>query len=74
MITATLESYTCITCGYTEFYADRRCIENIKRNGRFPSESPQSSHSDSYRQKCYIYGSNIPYETKFCPQCGFEFT
>ena len=70
--TATLESYTCVGCGYTEFYADRRGIENIKSSGRFLSDASQSLLNTSYNMKCRTCGSSLSSETTFCPQCGSE--
>ena len=34
MSTATLESFTCLNCGYTELFPDYGGFENIQRNGR----------------------------------------
>lgn len=28
--TATLESYVCVDCGYTEFYSDKKGMQNIR--------------------------------------------
>ncbi|MFW9794624.1 MAG: hypothetical protein ACFFEE_10000 [Candidatus Thorarchaeota archaeon] len=55
--TATLESFTCTDCGYTEFYADSIGVDNIRRVGRFALEEQHMQ----------------PMQTsKFCPYCGTE--
>ncbi|MHA1993356.1 MAG: hypothetical protein ACW97Z_02330 [Candidatus Hodarchaeales archaeon] len=79
--TATLQAYTCIDCGYTEFYADHMGRENIKKSGRFLSQrrtEPDFHTVDFDRTRrinkrndvCPTCGALVTGETIFCDDCG----
>lgn len=67
--TATLECVTCATCGYTEFYADKKGLENINQVGRFLAEFPSKSQNSSEKW-CPTCGASIYATTTFCSKCG----
>lgn len=67
--TATLDSFTCVNCGYTEFYADRIGLDNIRSSGRFLTPlSPQKTQYSERR--CLTCGSPVPSGERFCLECG----
>ncbi|MHA1976774.1 MAG: hypothetical protein ACW98I_07755 [Candidatus Hodarchaeales archaeon] len=79
--TATFEAYTCVDCGYTEFYVDQMGRENIKNSGRFLSRhqtSPEeqainygrSSQMIKRDDMCSTCGALITGKTLFCHDCG----
>ncbi|MFW9964699.1 MAG: zinc-ribbon domain-containing protein [Candidatus Sifarchaeia archaeon] len=61
--TATLESFTCADCGYTEFYSDQVGLRNINTSGRFVL-SQQQTYSDPYLES--------PPPRRMCPYCGTQ--
>ncbi|MFX1282741.1 MAG: zinc ribbon domain-containing protein [Promethearchaeota archaeon] len=67
--TATLESFTCASCGYTEFYTDKKGLKNINEVGRFLEESSPKSHFSSERW-CLSCGSLIFEKSQYCHKCG----
>ena len=75
--TATLESFTCGACGYTEFYTDIGGLNNIRRKGRRYYYQPLSEEKDDkiISEKytyCHICGKKIDKSSKFCRYCGSE--
>ncbi|MFW9799158.1 MAG: zinc-ribbon domain-containing protein [Candidatus Thorarchaeota archaeon] len=64
-LTATLEAYTCAMCGYTEFYADRLGLENIRKDGRFAVS--QREPRFAYCTRC---GAKIRPGDSICYECG----
>jgi predicted nucleic-acid-binding Zn-ribbon protein len=83
--TATLEAITCAECGYTELYADRIGLDNLRRDGRF-LHNPQSSkiptsmdstfqgelHESGRRKvdRCTFCGTKARPGSDFCLECG----
>jgi predicted nucleic-acid-binding Zn-ribbon protein len=67
--TATLECLTCSECGYTEFYVDKKGLENINQDGRFLEESFSKSYFSSERW-CLSCGSLIFEKSQYCHKCG----
>ena len=67
--TATLESFTCAGCGYTEFYADRIGLQNINTSGRFVLDSRQQEQRVTKRQ-CPYCGSDLRPGAISCHECG----
>ncbi|MHA1136771.1 MAG: hypothetical protein ACTSSE_09805 [Candidatus Thorarchaeota archaeon] len=72
MSTATLESLTCTDCGYTELYADRIGLQNIKRDGRFLQRAAESSSRGEPRI-CAFCGTIVRRDATVCPECGNNF-
>ncbi len=79
--TATLHAFTCVTCGYTELYADQMGRRNINNSGRFLSKrisQRRSPTSDTTRIRsttvsndvCSTCGALISGDTIFCHDCG----
>ena len=67
--TATLESFTCADCGYTEFYADRIGLQNINTSGRFVlGTTPQDSVPT--KRPCPYCGTEVHVEAIVCHECG----
>ena len=62
--TATVDSYTCANCGYTEFYSDSLGLKNIRRSGRF-RQRPEHLR----RHECPVCRTIIPYGISRCPEC-----
>ena len=69
MLTATLESFTCADCGYTEFYADRIGLDNINKSGRFVL-GPVDQQPQVSRRECPYCGTKLKAGTISCPECG----
>ncbi len=69
MSTATLESFTCADCGFTEFYADRIGLQNINTSGRFVLDSAQQEQRVTERQ-CPYCGSDLRPDAISCHECG----
>jgi predicted RNA-binding Zn-ribbon protein involved in translation (DUF1610 family) len=65
ILTATLESFTCADCGYTELYADDVGLDNIRKNGRFLRNS-----SIEETKSCPYCGTELRRGVHFCPECG----
>ncbi|MHA2296651.1 MAG: hypothetical protein ACXAEU_25370 [Candidatus Hodarchaeales archaeon] len=65
--TATLETFTCVNCGYTEFYSDRGGLHNIISSGRFIE---LSNHAVAGQVQCRECGNLMFTGDKFCPKCG----
>jgi predicted nucleic-acid-binding Zn-ribbon protein len=70
VLTATLESFTCADCGYTEFYADRIGLKNINESGRFILGSLPESQPQKGRRSCPYCGSNLKSGAISCHECG----
>jgi predicted nucleic-acid-binding Zn-ribbon protein len=68
--TATLEAFTCADCGYSEFYADKIGLDNIRANGRFVFSQPRTYHTPEAR-RCSHCGAEIPEGSTFCKECGY---
>ena len=69
--TATLQAYTCIKCGYTEFYVDALGRNNMKQSGRFLSDSYSSESYPTIRY-CLFCSSKITEKTDYCNTCGAQ--
>ena len=65
--TATLESFTCADCGYTELYSDRGGLKNIQSSGRFRTQTTQHE-----RNTCSICGTRLHAGSNRCPECGYN--
>ncbi len=63
--TSTINALTCLECGYTEQYADKKGLENMRKYGR-PYKLP--GLEDEYCPKC---GANFQKGTVKCSKCGF---
>ncbi|RLI56849.1 MAG: hypothetical protein DRO87_02930 [Candidatus Thorarchaeota archaeon] len=71
--TATLETFTCADCGYTEFYSDRTGLENIRRSGRYvlnQQPNPATSPSTTRSNRCSLCGAVNPEGSTVCRECG----
>ncbi|MFW9992124.1 MAG: hypothetical protein ACFFD4_08670 [Candidatus Odinarchaeota archaeon] len=68
MSTATLDSFTCAKCGYTEFYSDQGGLSNINRSGRFIELS--TSIASTVSVECRECGNPLMAGDGFCPRCG----
>ncbi|MHA2352973.1 MAG: hypothetical protein ACXABX_07625 [Candidatus Thorarchaeota archaeon] len=67
--TATLESFTCADCGFTELYADRIGLQNINKSGRFVLDSrPQEQQFT--KRTCPYCGSELRPGSISCHECG----
>ncbi|MBD3405668.1 MAG: hypothetical protein GF411_06000 [Candidatus Lokiarchaeota archaeon] len=66
--TATVLSLTCENCGYTEFYADRGGLENLRRDGRQFQSQTQRSH-----ERCPRCGTRVTPMSSLCSECGHVF-
>lgn len=71
ILTATLDSYTCSKCGYTELYADTIGLENIRKSGRYLQPSSQIQQS---RASCPLCGTPVRRGMARCPECGYDLT
>ncbi|MHA1979090.1 MAG: hypothetical protein ACW98I_19455 [Candidatus Hodarchaeales archaeon] len=69
--TATLEAYTCVGCGFTEFYVDDLGRENMIKSGRFLS-SKYERDSFSTKQYCSVCNSEIHKNNEYCDSCGTQ--
>ena len=67
--TATLESFTCADCGFTEFYADQIGLKNINASGRFLQEYAQPE-LHIVRRDCPYCGTKLKAGATFCHECG----
>ncbi|TFG33932.1 hypothetical protein EU527_05990 [Candidatus Thorarchaeota archaeon] len=65
VLTATLESFTCTECGYSELYCDKQGLENVRKVGRFVSTS-----EDINQSHCPYCGTLIRHGSTFCSECG----
>jgi transposase len=65
LLTATLETFTCTDCGYTEMYADAVGLNNIRKSGRFTLDT----QSDIGRS-CPYCGTELRPGVYLCPECG----
>ena len=65
--TATLESFTCGDCGYTELYSDRVGLSNIRSSGRFrvPAQGTTS-------KTCPVCATEVYPSATRCPECGYQ--
>jgi predicted nucleic-acid-binding Zn-ribbon protein len=70
MSTATLESFTCADCGYTEFYADQMGLRNINTSGRFVLGSYQTPQRQPEIRSCPYCGSQLRQGSLTCHECG----
>ena len=64
--TATLDSYTCGNCGYSEFYADQMGLNNIRSSGRFL----QRTERQSQPTRCPSCLTPLNPGALYCPECG----
>jgi predicted nucleic-acid-binding Zn-ribbon protein len=67
--TATLESFTCADCGFTELYADQVGLRNINDSGRFVLGSAQQEQQFEKRT-CPYCGSELRPGSMTCHECG----
>jgi predicted nucleic-acid-binding Zn-ribbon protein len=70
--TATLESFTCSECGYTEFYADKIGLRNIRSSGRFIL-NPRMGASQVPR-RCPNCGAKTRPGSSYCHECAIAFS
>ncbi len=68
--TATLESFTCADCGYTEFYVDQTGLRNINNSGRFVLGAHQTPQLQPERRSCPYCGSQLRPGALTCHECG----
>ncbi|MHA1950084.1 MAG: hypothetical protein ACW987_09440 [Candidatus Thorarchaeota archaeon] len=68
--TATLESFTCADCGYTEFYVDRIGLQNINTAGRFVQDTQRGYQPQKNRRECPYCGSQLRAGSMTCHECG----
>ncbi|MFW9809600.1 MAG: zinc ribbon domain-containing protein [Candidatus Thorarchaeota archaeon] len=66
---ATLESFTCADCGFTEFYADAIGLKNINASGRFVLDS-QPFDQQATRIECPYCGTKLKPGSISCHECG----
>lgn len=70
--TATLETFTCLVCGFTEFYADNIGLNNIKRDGRILSQNPFANRVKNIPDSieyCFACGKPVKRTDNICPSC-----
>jgi len=65
--TATLDSFTCADCGYTEFYSDRGGLRNIRSSGRFRTQMIQHE-----QRTCPVCATKMHPNSNRCPECGYN--
>ncbi len=70
--TATLDTFTCSECGYTEFHADKLGLRNIIRHGRFVLNPPGAVSRAPRR--CPNCGAEARPESSYCQECGTTFS
>jgi len=70
--TATLETFTCSECGYTEFYADKIGLQNIRSKGRFVL-NPRRGASRVPR-RCPNCRAETRLALSYCQECGTPFS
>ncbi|MFX1481740.1 MAG: zinc-ribbon domain-containing protein [Promethearchaeota archaeon] len=68
--TATLESFTCAECGYTEFYVDRIGLQNINNSGRFVLHTYHTPQVRSEKRVCPYCGTELRPGSLTCHECG----
>lgn len=68
--TATLDSFTCAECGYTEFYSDQGGLRNIRSSGRF-IQGEGSQFSQGIR-RCPVCDTEVRAGMGRCPECGYS--
>lgn len=69
--TATLESYSCVDCGYTEFYVDQMGRQNMINSGRFLSHRRVEPEVKVIQEDyCSTCGALVTGNTLFCDNCG----
>lgn len=67
LYTATLVAFTCVDCGYTEFYSDRYGLENLRRDGRF-----RVSQEEVRPTHCSRCGARLSPADSICYECGAQ--
>jgi len=70
--TATLETFTCSECGYTEFYADKIGLRNIRSSGRFVLNPRMGAFR--VPRRCPNCGAETQPESSYCQECGTPFS
>ena len=65
--TATLESFTCADCGYTELYSDRIGLGNIRSSGRF-----RTPVREERVKTCPVCATKLHPNSTRCPECGYQ--
>ncbi len=65
--TATLESFTCTNCGYTELYSDRMGLNNIRSSGRFRQPVQHAAP-----KTCPVCATKVHPSSDRCPECGYQ--
>ena len=65
--TATLESFTCANCGYTELYSDRMGLNNIRSSGRFRQPVQHAAP-----KTCPVCATKVHPGSDRCPECGYQ--
>ncbi|TXT56119.1 MAG: hypothetical protein BAJATHORv1_30505 [Candidatus Thorarchaeota archaeon] len=63
--TTTLVALTCINCGYTEFYADEKGLQNLRRDGRMYSTDTRGTPD-----MCARCGTRLSPGSDICSECG----
>ncbi|MCK5302615.1 MAG: hypothetical protein KAJ96_05690 [Candidatus Thorarchaeota archaeon] len=69
--TATLDAFTCSECGYTEFYADKMGLQNIRSKGKFVLNPRRGSFRGPKR--CPSCGAKTRPESSYCHECATQF-
>ena len=65
--TATLESFTCASCGYTELYSDPMGLSNIRSSGRFRTPA----HHEAPKT-CPVCATKVHPSSDRCSECGYQ--
>ena len=71
LYTATLVTFTCSECGYTEFYADKMGLQNIRSKGKFIL-NPRRGAS-RVPKRCPSCGAKTRPGSSYCHECATQF-
>jgi len=70
--TATLDTFTCSECGYTEFYADKIGLRNVRSSGRFVLNPGMGAFR--VPKRCPNCGAKTRPGLKYCQECATQFS
>ena len=69
---ATLNTFTCSECGYTEFYVDKMGLKNIRSKGKFILNPRRGTFR--VPKRCPSCGAKTRPGSSYCHECATEFS